>query len=141
MGIESLEQPCVFIEFNLRSMAYLGVMEKQPLDPLIKTPGNRVREKTTDSHLGNTNGPQGDLEIIGELTYIWLRTADEYEPLKKDIVHSKDNVTLRLFYEDESEMYQAYGFAGEQQGSSSSMLGEAIAARKVKIGTDNLQMF
>ena len=78
MSFQVRMKPCVLLFFNLSSMDELKGMANMALDPLIENPDGTLAEPTTDSHLNGRNGPRSDLEIIGELTEIWMRTVKNH---------------------------------------------------------------
>jgi hypothetical protein len=141
MEIDSLKQPCVIMIFNLQSMQYLAHIGDMELDPLTNADG-WPHDKTTDASLAHGNGPHGDLESIGELTTMWLRTVETSPPLREDFVSLGTNgVGVTLYYDTLSEADQAYACMSDLAQNGSFRFKNAMRSKNVRIAIGHRQMF
>lgn len=140
MSFELKLKPCVLLFFNLSAMDDLEILAHTNLDPLIENEDGTVQEPTVDSSINGRNGPQTDLELIGELTTIWMRTIEEHPAIEEGInvfryrekgsAERKDSSAFYAYFEN---VYDAERFKNDMQAQPHSFRINQAYGHKIKL--------
>jgi|GEM_PF-6906706 hypothetical protein len=140
MSFEIKLKPSVLLFFNLSAMDDLEILAHANLDPIIENEDGTVQEPTVDSCINGRNGPQTDLELIGELTTIWMRTIEEHPAIAEGInvfkyreKGSAESKVATAFYAFFDNVYDAERFKNDMEAQPHSFRIKQAYGRKIKL--------